>query len=228
MIPFVRAARLAAMVLAAALGTPAIAAEADAPAPVVTVATAALPVAAITVAAPSINPAFLSAPRAAPPLLNVPALPRGLPTPVIAPKPAAFASLEDAVAAHGAAAPIADAEAERCLASAIFFESKGEPLSGQLGVAQVVVNRARSGRFADDVCGVVKQRGQFSFVRGGRIPAIDAGRPAWRTAIAVARVALAEAWDSVAPRALYFHARAAGVRVGMTRVASIGNHVFFR
>ena len=69
----------------------------------------------------------------------------------------------------------------RCLASAIYFEARGEPLAGQLAVAEVILNRAEAGRFGDSVCEVVKQPGQFSFVRRGRIPAIDAGRAAYRT-----------------------------------------------
>lgn len=136
-----------------------------------------------------------------------------------------FTSLDAAVAAQDRA--VAD-EATRCLAGAIYFESKGEPLSGQLAVAQVIINRAKSGRFPADVCGVVTQRGQFSFVRGGRIPSIDGARAAYRTAVAVARVALADAWDSAAETALYFNTpgRAPGAR--LQRVASIGNHIFYR
>ena len=60
--------------------------------------------------------------------------------------------------------PALDAEAE-CLATAVYFESMGEPLEGQLAVAQVVINRAKSGRYPPHWCGVVKQKAQFSFVR---------------------------------------------------------------
>ncbi|WP_375391163.1 cell wall hydrolase [uncultured Sphingomonas sp.] len=137
---------------------------------------------------------------------------------------ARFASLADAVAAQDGAA---DDEHLRCLAGAVYFESKGEPLAGQLAVAQVILNRTRSGRYPADVCGVVKQRGQFSFVRGGAIPAIDEGRVAYRTAIAVAKVALTDMWSAPAPNALFFHAARAG-RAGNVRVAAIGNHIFYR
>jgi N-acetylmuramoyl-L-alanine amidase len=52
-----------------------------------------------------------------------------------------------------------------CLSSVIYHEAKGEPLNGQIAVAQVVVNRVNSnGKFPNTVCGVVKQRGQFSWV----------------------------------------------------------------
>jgi N-acetylmuramoyl-L-alanine amidase len=135
-----------------------------------------------------------------------------------------FDTLAQAVAAQDSAA--AD-EALQCLAGAIYFESKGEPLNGQLAVAEVIINRAKSGRFPTDVCAVVKQRGQFSFVRGGQIPNINAGT-AYRTAIAVAKVALAEAWNSPAQKALYFNTPDRRPSVRAIKVAAIGNHVFYR
>jgi spore germination cell wall hydrolase CwlJ-like protein len=137
---------------------------------------------------------------------------------------ARFASLSQAVAAQGA-----DAEDEhlRCLAGAIYFESKGEPLAGQLAVANVILNRMKSGRYPSTVCGVVRQAGQFGFVRGGQIPAIDTSRPAYKTAIAVAKVALSDAWDAPVEGAMYFN----GVRAprpGGKRIAAIGGHAFYR
>jgi N-acetylmuramoyl-L-alanine amidase len=121
-----------------------------------------------------------------------------------------------------------DAEG-RCLATAVYFEAKGEPLAGQLGVAQVIINRAHSGRFPASLCGVVRQRGQFSFVRGGRLPCPPHGSAAWHKAVAVARIARDGGASAAMPRALFFHARgvAAGWR-GVTRVAAIGNHIFYR
>jgi N-acetylmuramoyl-L-alanine amidase len=65
-----------------------------------------------------------------------------------------------------------DRETE-CLAASIYFEAKGEPLEGQLAVAEVVKNRAGSGgRFPSSICQVVFQKGQFHFVRGGGFPPI--------------------------------------------------------
>ena len=140
---------------------------------------------------------------------------------------ASFDSLDDAVAAqHGR--EVEDQEALRCVATTVFYEAKGEPLAGQLAVANVVINRAKSGRFASDPCGVVKQRGQFSFVRGGVMPAVDAGDRLYRTAMAVAKVAMAEAWKSPAPNALFFNGRRVGLPGRLTKVALIGGHVFYR
>lgn len=116
---------------------------------------------------------------------------------------------------------------ERCLAVAVFYESKGEPLSGQMAVAHVVLNRVESSRFPSTICGVVTQRSQFSFVRGGRLPSARPGAQ-WNTALAVARAALADAWDSPVGGAMFFHASRVSPGWNRTRVASIGNHVFYR
>ena len=115
-----------------------------------------------------------------------------------------------------------------CLARAVYWEAKGEPLAGQLTVAQVIINRAQSGRFASTICGVVRQRGQFSFVHGGYIPAAPQSSRDWRTAVAIAQIARQDLADGAAPRALFFHARSAHPGWRLTRVASIGNHVFYR
>lgn len=115
-----------------------------------------------------------------------------------------------------------------CLAGAIYFEAKGEPLAGQLAVAKVILNRAKSGRFPKSACAVITQPGQFSFVRGGRIPAVSHANPGFRTAVAIAQVAMSSDWDSVADDALFFHARRVQPRWRLTRVASIGGHVFYR
>ena len=135
-----------------------------------------------------------------------------------------FASLSAAVAAQDDAGLTDD---QRCLAGAVYFESRGESLAGQLAVANVIINRSKSGRFPSDLCSVIKQRGQFSFVRGGEFPTVH-NQNAYRTAVGVAKVALASAWDSPAPEALYFNT--AGRRPGgrTIRVAAIGSHVFYR
>ena len=117
-----------------------------------------------------------------------------------------------------------------CLAGAIYFESRGEPLAGQLAVGQVIINRAESGAFPSDYCGVVFQRSQFSFVRGGRMPAIDRGSNAWSRATAIARIAHEGLWDSEAGDSLYFHAKYVRPSWSRTKIAraTIDTHVFYR
>jgi spore germination cell wall hydrolase CwlJ-like protein len=117
---------------------------------------------------------------------------------------------------------------QECLAGAIYFEARSESLDGQLAVADVILNRADSGRFASTVCGVVHQPGQFSFVRGGRMPAINRDSRDWREAVAIARIAEKDRWESAASGALFFHATHVSPRWKLRRVATVGNHVFYR
>ena len=116
----------------------------------------------------------------------------------------------------------------RCLAAAIYFESKGEPLEGQLAVGRVVVDRSKSGRFPSTYCGVVQQPSLFSFVRGGQIPAIRTASAAWRTAQAIAKIAHDGSWQSPAKGALFFHARYVSPGWRLQRVAQVNNHIFYR
>jgi spore germination cell wall hydrolase CwlJ-like protein len=117
---------------------------------------------------------------------------------------------------------------EECLAASVYFESKSEPLEGQLAVAEVVLNRANSGRFPKSICGVVFQPSQFSFVRGNDFPPINRASLHWKRAVAIAQIAMNDSWDSEASDALYFHARRVSPNWGKRRVATLGNHVFYR
>lgn len=135
-------------------------------------------------------------------------------------------SLADLVSDY-AGADTPDEETD-CLARAVYWESKGEPLAGQLAVADVIINRSQSGRFASTICGVVRQRGQFSFVRGGAIPAAPQGSRDWHIAVAIAQIARQELARDAAPHALFFHARSVRPGWRLTRVAALGNHVFYR
>jgi spore germination cell wall hydrolase CwlJ-like protein len=116
-----------------------------------------------------------------------------------------------------------------CLATGVYFESKSEPLKGQLAVAQVIANRANSGgRFPSTYCGVLFQRGQFSFVHGRKLPHVSHSSRQWQTAVAIAKIVDQGLKDSVVGNALFFHARYVSPGWLLKRVASIGNHIFFR
>jgi N-acetylmuramoyl-L-alanine amidase len=116
-----------------------------------------------------------------------------------------------------------------CLATGIYFESMSEPLAGQLAVGKVIANRTQSGgRFPGTYCGVLFQRGQFSFVHGGRLPAVPHSNRQWQTAVAIAKIVDQDLQKSVADNALFFHARYVSPGWHLKRVASIGNHVFYR
>lgn len=69
-------------------------------------------------------------------------------------------------------------QAEKCLAHAIYFEARDEPVTAQIAVAQVVLNRVFSPYYPNDVCGVVYQNKhrrlacQFTFACDGKSEAI--------------------------------------------------------
>lgn len=118
---------------------------------------------------------------------------------------------------------------EECLASTVYYEAKSETLNGQLAVAEVVLNRTKSGRFPPSICSVVTQPSQFGFVRGGRFSLPPQASAAWKKAVAIARIAIEGDWQSTASNSLYFHAIRSRPGWGnVTRVAQIGGHIFYR
>ena len=126
-------------------------------------------------------------------------------------------------------APDAGSHELECLATGIYFESKSEPLAGQLAVGKVIANRAQSGgRFPATYCGVLFQRGQFSFVHGRSLPSVPHANKQWQTAVAIAKIVDQDLKESSVGDALFFHARYVAPSWHMKRVASIGNHIFYR
>ncbi len=132
---------------------------------------------------------------------------------------ALVASIDDADTA------IAKDRDMRCLATAVYFESRGEPLEGQLAVAQAIRNRVESGRYADNVCAVINQPGQFSYNRS----AAPRSGSAWETAKAIAMIAADGMWREIAPKAMSFHANYVSPNwTSKTKVVRIGRHIFYR
>jgi hypothetical protein len=128
------------------------------------------------------------------------------------------------------------AKAEKCLANAVYFESRGEPVKGQIAVAQVVMNRVFSPFYPNDVCGVVYQNAhrhlacQFTFACDG-IPDVVTEPDAWARAKRIAHDTLdGKLWMPEIAKATHYHAY--WVRpswVGeMRRVTKLGVHTFYR
>jgi len=127
-------------------------------------------------------------------------------------------------------------KAERCLANAIYFESRSEPGRGQMAVAQVVLNRAFSGFYPNDICGVVYQNAgrhlacQFTFACDGKSKAINE-RGAWARANRIAKQTLdgqiyvPEVAKSTHYHAVYVHPNWVGE---MKKMVRYGIHNFYR
>ena len=129
------------------------------------------------------------------------------------------------------------AKAEKCLADAVYFESRGESLRGQMAVAQVVMNRVFSGRYPHDVCGVVYQNAahylacQFTFACEGRnLRRIDEPHM-WEQAKRIAKDTLdGKIWLTEVGYATHYHAswvRPYWVRE-MAKLYHLGVHTFYR
>lgn len=163
------------------------------------------------------------------PLLSGDETPALEPAPVVEEAPAVTpgGDLSEMVAQLRASEP-GDREME-CLATGIYFESKSEPLHGQLAVGKVIANRANSkGRFPSTYCGVLFQRGQFSFVRGKSLPPVPRSSKQWKTAVAIAKIVHDGLKESSVGNALFFHARRVSPGWRLKRVATMGNHIFYR
>ena len=119
---------------------------------------------------------------------------------------------------------------EDCLAKAVYFEARGEPLEGQLAVAEVVLNRAASGRYPPTICEVVMQPWQFSFVNAtGRIPEANRASLAWHKAAAIADIAMKRMAKQIPSNVLWYHANYVSPSWGrrLNRVTQIGAHIFY-
>ena len=155
-------------------------------------------------------------------------LPAPTPSPVSGASGMTAASLGELVQRIDTRSPLS--EEMQCLAGAVYFEARGEALSGQLAVAQVIINRTEDPRFPASYCGVVQQAGQFSFVKNGRTPHIRTHSAAWARARAIAQIAHEGLWQSEAEGAVFFHARYVRPQWSQRkqRLAQIDTHIFYR
>ena len=132
-----------------------------------------------------------------------------------------------------------------CLATAIYFEARGEPMVGQVAVAQVIVNRVYDERFPDTVCDVVKQgeyytwnksipikyRCQFSFWCDGK-PEVMRDENAKQWAYNVDEAALEGLFYDTTSGATHYHADYVvpdwSKNSMFTKTVQINAHIFYR
>jgi len=114
-----------------------------------------------------------------------------------------------------------------CLAKNIYHEARGEPIAGQIAVAQVTVNRVRSQEFQNTICEVVYANKQFSWTASQTKKIMDS--KAWNTSLIIAEAVLTK--QTLLPnfKALYFHTKQVNPRWNRKKhiVAKIGNHIFY-
>ncbi|MBA5779279.1 cell wall hydrolase [Stappia sp. F7233] len=133
-------------------------------------------------------------------------------------------------------ASVNSSKEQRCLAEAVYFEARGEPETGQVAVAQVVLNRVRNPAYPDTICKVVYQnrhkrnRCQFSFACDGIRDRISS-KAAWETAQRVAKDAVdGDEYIEDVGASTHYHATYVKPRWArsMKRLDKIGRHIFYR
>jgi spore germination cell wall hydrolase CwlJ-like protein len=126
-----------------------------------------------------------------------------------------------------------------CLSEALYFEARGETVKGQFAVAEVIMNRVKSSRFPDTLCGVINQgtasgrkyQCQFTYNCDGYKNVI-AERQAYERVSKVARAIIdgVEGSGALTGGATHYHTTA--VRPAWSRTykntARIGVHLFYR
>jgi spore germination cell wall hydrolase CwlJ-like protein len=124
----------------------------------------------------------------------------------------------------------------RCLTQNIYWEAASEPFEGKVAVAQVTLNRAASGQFPGDVCGVVYQKNviyskvvcQFSWYCDGTHRVKPVYQPLYRESAEVAKKVLLEGFRLPSLKnAMYYHADYVQPGWGKKPIAKIGHHVFY-
>lgn len=129
----------------------------------------------------------------------------------------------------------------QCLATNIYHEARGEPLTGKYAVALVTLNRVKSEKYPDDVCQVVYQQkwnekdknytAAFSWTTGTRgTHNGNIEQAAWKESIKVAKEAYYEGIRSNAGEALFYHADYVKPSWASqkTRITKIGRHIFYK
>lgn len=127
-----------------------------------------------------------------------------------------------------------DARQQNCLAQAIYYEARGESQRGQIAVAEVIMNRVRSGYYPNSVCGVVYQGShrstgcQFTFTCDGSIDHRPRGR-AWDRAQRVATAVMSGYTRPITQGATHYHTLAVNPvwNSGLVET-TIESHVFYR
>lgn len=128
-------------------------------------------------------------------------------------------------------------ERERwCLSTGIYFEARGESYRGQVGVAQVIMNRVDHRLYPDTICGVVFQnqswrnRCQFSFACDG-IPERINDATSWAKAEEITgKVLDGTLYLSEVSNATHYHANYVYPHWAprLKRLTRIGAHIFYR
>lgn len=116
-----------------------------------------------------------------------------------------------------------------CVATAIYHESRGEPVAGQIAVAWVIKNRVDDGGYPTTACGVVYQPSQFTDIRKARP---NYRSPEWKQAVEIAVLVWLGAINDPTHGAMYYYAHNKIDKprwaYSLVQTVRVYNHTFYR
>lgn len=125
-----------------------------------------------------------------------------------------------------------------CLAKNIYYEAGIESFEGKVAVAQVTINRTKSGKFPKDICAVVYERNlvynnvicQFSWYCDSKAKVRPIHAATYKESEDVAKKVLLEGYrlSIITEDVLYYHADYVNPRWKKQRVTKIGKHIFYK
>ena len=122
-----------------------------------------------------------------------------------------------------------------CLAEALYFEARGEPIKGQLAVGEVILNRVEDIRYPSSICKVVNQGTgrrfacQFTYTCDGKLETVNERKP-YKMALKIAKILMTTHDRKLTRGSTHYHSNYVNPKwsKNFERVAKFGRHIFYR
>ena len=122
-----------------------------------------------------------------------------------------------------------------CLAEALYFEARGEPIKGQLAVGEVILNRVEDSRYPSSICKVVNQGTgrrfacQFTYTCDGKLESVNERKP-YEMALKIAKILMTTHDRKMTKGSTHYHSNYVNPKWSkkFERVAKFGRHIFYR
>ena len=122
-----------------------------------------------------------------------------------------------------------------CLAEALYFEARGEPIQGQLAVGEVILNRVEDTRYPSSICKVINQGTgrrfacQFTYTCDGKLETVHERKP-YEMALKIAKILMTTHDGKLTRGSTHYHSNYVNPKWSkkFERVAKFGRHIFYR
>ena len=122
-----------------------------------------------------------------------------------------------------------------CLAEALYFEARGEPIKGQLAVGEVILNRVEDARYPSSICKVINQGTgrrfacQFTYTCDGKLETVNERKP-YEMALKIAKILMTTHDKKLTRGSTHYHSNYVNPRWSkkFERVVKFGRHIFYR